>query len=75
MSAGRGSSRRIASNPSARPRAKSPAIRFNADWLRRLCDEHAELGYVVLRRLLAVVARPLTATRYDSRQPTFDGAY
>lgn len=44
-------------------------IRFNADWLRRRCDEHHELGYVILQHLLSVVARRLAATRFDLEPP------
>jgi len=47
-------------------------IRFNAQWLRSVCDEHADLGYAILRHLLAVVARRLSATRFNFHQPTFD---
>ena len=47
-------------------------IRFNADWLRRRCDEHHELGYVILRHLLSVVANRLAATRFDLEPPTVE---
>ena len=40
-------------------------IRFNADWLRQRCEEHHELGFVVVRHLLGVVSRRLTATRLE----------
>lgn len=46
-------------------------VRFNAHWLRGVCDEHPELGYAILRHLMAVVARRLSATRFDSKEPTF----
>jgi CRP/FNR family cyclic AMP-dependent transcriptional regulator len=47
-------------------------IRFNADWLRRRCDEHHELGYVITRHLLSVVANRLAATRFDLESPTVE---
>jgi len=47
-------------------------IRFNADWLRQRCEEHHELGYVILQHLLAVVANRLAATRFDVESPTVE---
>jgi CRP/FNR family transcriptional regulator, cyclic AMP receptor protein len=47
-------------------------IRFNADWLRRRCEEHHELGYVIVRHLLTVVANRLAATRFDLESPTVE---
>ena len=47
-------------------------IRFDADRLRRCCDEHHELGYVIVRRLLSVVANRLAATRFDLESPTVE---
>jgi CRP-like cAMP-binding protein len=39
-------------------------LRFNADWLRQVCEDHRELGYTIATHLLGVVARRLGATRH-----------
>ena len=38
-------------------------IAFDAEWLREKCEQDHELGYHLLKELLAVVASRLTATR------------
>ena len=38
-------------------------IRFDADWLREQCEQDTRLGYVLLRKLVNIVAARLTATR------------
>jgi CRP-like cAMP-binding protein len=42
------------------------AIGFNAAGLRQLCDEDPALGYVLMRRLLRVVASRLQSTRLQA---------
>jgi CRP/FNR family cyclic AMP-dependent transcriptional regulator len=38
-------------------------VSFNGTWLREMCEQDYELGYHLLRHLLAVLAGRLTATR------------
>ncbi len=38
-------------------------LAFDAEWLRELCEQDHELGYHLLKHLLAVVARRLAASR------------
>lgn len=38
---------------------------FNAEWLREQCETDHELGYHLLKHLLAVVASRLTASRLE----------
>jgi hypothetical protein len=51
---------------------QATGIRFNADWLRKRCEEHHELGYVIMKHLLVVLAGRLAATRYDQESPTVE---
>ena len=47
----------------ARALGEVRALAFDAAGLRQLCDDDPEFGYVLMRRLLAVVANRLQATR------------
>ena len=63
----------LTANPGADPaRICDIGIRFNADWLRKRCEEHHELGFVIMRHLLSVVANRLAETRFDLESPTVE---
>jgi hypothetical protein len=47
-------------------------IRFNADWLRQVFDEHRELGFVFVRHLLEVVAKRLSKVRHELKHQRVD---
>ena len=38
-------------------------LAFDAEWLREKCDQDHELGYHLLKQLVAVIAKRLAATR------------
>ena len=38
-------------------------LKFDAEWLREKCAQDQELGYLVFKQLLTVLANRLAATR------------